>query len=330
MKSILIIILFIGLISSSCGNSASIPLSDRLTMEQKSAIKAEFPSVDLENVIKLRELALKALEKKELGGISYYDIIEVNLYGLDSSLIKEQDKKWSEEWKSSYFETHEKLDSLKKHYNSIKEEFHNALIVSKPTDIDKYYYSYIGGVKSVFIDLDVASSDTSITGVDAQIWVVSKADQEDFDTSLELNMDPYVGESCSLFGGVDDKYRDGHIVNLSSVPINCVVAPDYGDLSLAESCNINTISEKFNFNVIVNQIVKNGQKLTIEDVIPEIILNTYSSDKEIANELLDTEYMTNLKYINEKRTDYISTEFPKGYLVMEEIAQYNKKVIDKK
>ena len=107
MKTVILAItLMLGLGMVSCGSSADIDITERLTFEQKNAIEKEFPELTKEHMEILGSIYSETKNypyKGYLKGITYYDFIEVVLF-YQSDLYLELVKIWEKESDASGIE----------------------------------------------------------------------------------------------------------------------------------------------------------------------------------------------------------------------------------
>jgi len=204
----------------------------------------------------IKEFKLKSeLEQAEYSDLTYKRLYKFVKFMKDSAYFNSMNEKFGKEWENKYGIYSTKVDSVLNYWQKYKDENSlNQYVSIELTDIKKYYYSYIGGLKSVYLGFKLTPLKGDIEqfrfgfSIKSKIETNNKKPQSDMDYSWCLVDIPLTKQTTAVF------------------------EPNYSDRDIFESRNLEEFLRDYNLNIKITDIRKDGKNISDKDLgIPESV-----------------------------------------------------------
>ena len=314
MKTVILAItLMLGLGMVSCGSSAEIDITERLTFEQKNAIGEEFPELTKEQMETLGSIYIETKnypDKEYLKGITYYDVIEGWLF-YQGDLKLELEKTWENEYMAEYGVNHNKIMDSWEKAKSDYDTAQKVLKVGKITELKKFYYRSLGSLEACYPYVEISTTDANVTNIEATLFVTANKAE-----NLEH---PLIwGEECTIKGGTYDDWQ------ISTTPKRCIIKTSLLDDDYAEIAKKDNFYTFFTIFPIVQAYTKNNVEVVLKDIIPaEYFAHDGLSLRDVFYEFQGADalgienHKTKVSFMKNREKDYISVNFPNFFRLCE-------------
>lgn len=321
-------ILFIA-VCCSCNNYLNKTIFEPLTVaEIKKAVEKDSSFAKNYEVIKyIRDSLLKTdTEKAKFYDLTYKKVHKFINYATDSNYFKPLIEGYKEEWGKKYGVLHKKVDSISDYWKKYKAE--NSLdqyIEVELADIDKEYFEYIGGVRSVNLGFRLTPKKGTIEQVRFGYKIEAKIHQSEEESSY------------SSFSFFDKSWC------LSTTPISQSTVrywkANYTNEKILKNKTVTSFLRDYDIFIEIELIRKDGKNMSNDDLgIPESIISHWKYEKniplkdlyvkDVLEEVMGIEYLSEddyilkQKYENLRKKDSVIFEFiiiPMNSFIMKNI-----------
>jgi len=304
MKKVVLLV-FVSVLLFGCNSYLNKSIFEPLSREevQKSIEKDSLFKNVYALVMLNKDLKLKSeLDQAEYSDLTYNRLYKFVKFMQDSAYFKSINEKMGNEWENKYGIYSTKIDSVLNYWQKYKDENSlNQYVNIELTDIKKYYYSYIGGLKSVYLVFKLTPLKDNIEQFTFGFKITPKIDSDkkqpifDMDYAWCLVDEPLVKTREAFF------------------------EPNYSDRDIFESRKLEEFLRDYNLDIKIREIRIDGKNISEKDLgIPESV-ESYWKYK-------DTKYFDDIF-----SADLIRETVYKDYLDKDEfIQQETQKLLEKK
>ncbi|MFC4632422.1 hypothetical protein ACFO3O_00770 [Dokdonia ponticola] len=301
MKKLLPLLVFTIFISS-CSSPTDKKIFEKLTVEDlKTAIENDTLFKSTYQLIEFQKdsVLTTELDKVKWSDLTYSRIHELVEFANDTTLTKPLKEQFEKEWKSKYGIVAEQIDSVSVYWKKYaKENSLDQYVKVELVSLDKDYYSYSSGVRSVNLGFKL----TPLKGKIEQM-------RFGYEIQSKLDEDNEKSEYSYLLSTMD--YSWCRMSRPFSKPTTRYWEANYTNEKILESRSVKTLLRDYNVNIAVDEIRIDGKNIDRDDLgIPKSIERhweyenkEYLSDlymDDVAKEVLGKNYVRNYEYRNEK------------------------------
>lgn len=299
----------------SCSNPTNKNIFEELTVDElKTAIDKDSLFESTYKLIEYRKdsVLTSELDKVKWSDLTYSRIHDLVEFASDTTLTKPLREKFDSEWKSKYGIVAKEIDSVSEYWKKYaKENSLDQYVKVELVTLDKEYYSYSSGIRSVNLGFKL----TPLKG---------KIDQMRFGYEIEakLDEDDKKSEYSDLLATMD--YSWCRMSRPFSKPTTRYWEANYTNEKILKSRSVKSLLRDYNVNITVDEIRINGQNIDRDDLgIPKSIERhweyenkEYLSDlymDDVAEEVLGKRYIRDYEYRNEKMDSIYKKEDELAY-----------------
>jgi len=307
MKNTLMILL-LAVVLVSCNNIPNKSIFEPLTMKELgSIIKKDTLFEDFYRKQQATAAKFGEIDKARYSDVTYRSLYKMMQFVQDSTQITPLYKNAMKEWNNKFGSYHAKVDSVLNYWSDYKQD--NSLdnyVKIEFKEIDKEYYSYNHGVKNVNLGF-------TLTPLQGEIEQV----KFNYRYSAKIN---------DIFG---DKHNC-----ISTAPFSKPVVRywevGYSDEKTLKNTTTDSFVRDYDIEIEVTHVRKDGNNYRIEDLnIPRSVTNVFETDsvrspylyssykEDIIKELLNTDYIKDYQFVENKVKEVLEEKFPSEFAYME-------------
>lgn len=283
------------LVLCSCNKISKKPISEKLTTEELSkAIKSDPFFADFYENIRNSVGNMSDVEKATYNDISFRRLFKYVKFLQDTTYWNPLYEEWEKEWKSEYGFYLPKADSILNYWKEYLEENSlNKYVNIELATIDKEYYSYIGGIKNVYLGFRL----NPLQGTIEQIQFTYGFQPKIYDG--EKN---YIKNRC-------------YSTTPFSFPVVRFWEVDYSNEDIFANYSEESFLRDYNLFIEITKIRKDGKNISIDDLnVPEIVsvCIEYKKDypllfefykEDMIKALINKDYQSKMDYLNKKSSE---------------------------
>lgn len=307
MNKIIYLLFAVGLIS--CNSPLDKSIFEPLTVEElkQSIDKDSLFKNTYEYIVYVRDTVIKSdLEKVKFADLTYEQIHEFALFSADTTYFKPINERIKKEWTEKYGIYGEQVDSVSNYWKKFKKE--NSIeqyVKIELVEIDKEYYSYNNGVRSVNLGFRL----TPLKG---------KIEQVRFGYSIEAKINEK--ENDDIYASLDKNWCRS--TSPFSRPIVRYWEADYTNEKILKNKIIKTFLRDYNIHIEVDKIRKDGKNMSNDDLnIPKALENHWKYENkegylkdlyfdDVVKDVLNKEYMKNYEYRSQEIDKILKEKYP--------------------
>ncbi len=294
MKIFLFLTIGFVLTLSSCSNIPNKPVSEKLSVDELAkVIKSDTSFNSFYEHLRREVDEMDDIKKATFNEVNYRRLFKYVKFLKDTIYWKPLNEKWEKEWKKEYGIYSKKADSTIDYWKTfLAQNSLDKYVKVELAKIDKYYYTYIGDLKEVYLGFKL----TPLQGPIEQIR---------FNYSYK----------AKIYG---DAYSESHNCILTtpfSSPTIKYWEVDYSERDDFANISIGTFLRDYDVQIEITKIRKDGVNISTDDFkVPEEITDYFAHGEndelmrdyykeKIIKELVNKDYLEKWEYRMKKANE---------------------------
>lgn len=307
--------LSLALIMFSCHNPLNKTIFEKLTIDElKVAIGNDSSFENTYKIIQYKNdsILTTEIDRVKWSDLTYKRIHEFLRYQNDTIVFNALLNKWKLEWDSKYGGIVKQIDSISDYWEKYADE--NSLdkyVKIELKTIHKEYYTYISGIKNIDVGFELTPLKGDIEQITFAYNFVNKLDEDDNKTELIEMRHRYLLD-----------YNHCRMTKPITKPTLGYWESSYMNENILKTRDVKSLYRDYNIDIRIIEIRVNDENIREDDLgIPESIIGYWknknnewsdiikieSGIKNVAEKLLDKEYIKSYDYFFNKK-DSILTE----------------------